>query len=120
MAVLSPGDLIKLKPNDIHKPGMVQAYQIKDLDHLRRVLNDSEKIVSVSTKPFSGHSIPNINANYEHLVAEKIGLYLGSINVEDYGRIFLYYVVLFEQAVYMIKSDGVELQFGQRETKGVK
>lgn len=120
MVALSPGDLVRLKPNDVYKPEMVQVYQIKDLDHLKRVLNDSEKIVSVSTKPFSGYAIPNICAEYGHIAPNLMGLYLGSVNVEDYGKVFLYYAILVNETVYMIKNDGVELEFGQRELRGVR
>lgn len=120
MAALSPGDLVRLKSNDIYKPDMVQAYRVKDLDHLRRVINDPEKIVSVSTKPFAGYSIPNINADFGHVSTSMMGLCLGTINVEDYGKVFLYYAILVGEAVYIIKNDGIELEFGQRELVGVR
>jgi hypothetical protein len=117
MVAICPGDLIVTKIHSNNRAVDVQAYKVNDMDHLRAVINKPDKIVSISNQIKTGLRIPNINVTYTRIAPEQIGLYLGYVNIEDCAKICLYYAVLLEKNVYIVRDNSVKLILGKRQTE---
>lgn len=104
MPEFKPGDLIKLKPVKGNSGDKVQAYKVNDLDHFNRILNDPERFVTISNTYISGLRIPPIDVTFVCVEPEQIGLYLGYVNVEDYGRLSLFHGVLLAKSIYLVSQ----------------
>lgn len=120
MPKFQPGDLVRLKLIEGKRSEKVQVYKVNDLEHFNRVLNDPERFVTISNTYISGLRIPPIDVTFSHVDPGQAGLYLGYMNVEDYGRLGLYYGVLLERSIYLVSETAICLEFGKRKIQVAK
>lgn len=106
-----PGALVKLenkKPGRIADRSVLDAFKITNLDYLHEILNQFTRFLSLRPGTTGRDSVEKVKID-----ASSIGLYVGTIHLDDYWRsatvLHVYRIILLGNTVYAVKSNCVSL-----------
>jgi hypothetical protein len=108
MQIFKSGDLVEISAGYQTKQ-KIEYYKVNNLELINEVIDKSDRIVSISKYSYGELSdIPKLKVEFKlnefSFFERNHGIFLGMINIEEYGQIFKYYVILFKDEIAIFKK----------------